>query len=113
LMCDADVGGERAPLAKAGADLAVARFERRDGGGFGIAKGVARALIRLRSGFDDSQPLSGQRFLPSAARETCFPVAAGFGCETRMTIDAVRAGLDVREVDLPLRHRATGRDLGG
>ena len=30
-----------------------------------------------------------------------------------MTIDAVRAGLRVEERELPLRHRATGRDLRG
>jgi hypothetical protein len=30
-----------------------------------------------------------------------------------MTVDAVRAGLDVREVELPLRHRATHRDVSG
>ena len=30
-----------------------------------------------------------------------------------MTIDARRAGLEVAEVELDLRHRATGRDLGG
>jgi hypothetical protein len=30
-----------------------------------------------------------------------------------MTIDAVRAGVDVRELELPLRHRATGRDVRG
>ena len=30
-----------------------------------------------------------------------------------MTIDAARSGLRVREVELPLGHRATGRDLGG
>ena len=78
-----------------------------------MAKAAARALIRLRSGFDAEEPLSGQRFLSLAARAECFPLAAGFGCETRMTIDAARAGLSVREVSLPLRHRATGRDLGG
>ena len=30
-----------------------------------------------------------------------------------MTIDALRAGLDVREIELDLRHRATGRDAAG
>jgi hypothetical protein len=30
-----------------------------------------------------------------------------------MTFDALRAGLSVEEVELPLRHRATGRDLRG
>jgi hypothetical protein len=33
--------------------------------------------------------------------------------ETRMTIDAVRAGFTVREIELDLEHRATGRTLGG
>jgi hypothetical protein len=37
----------------------------------------------------------------------------GFGVETRMTIDAVRAGLRVEEIELDLEHRATGRDLRG
>ncbi|MCA1706462.1 MAG: hypothetical protein LC808_25640, partial [Actinobacteria bacterium] len=55
----------------------------------------------------------GQRALSPAARRACFPIAAGFGCEVRMTIDAARAGLRVREVELPLRHRPTGRDLAG
>ena len=30
-----------------------------------------------------------------------------------MTIDALRAGLTVEEVDLDLDHRATGRDAAG
>ena len=30
-----------------------------------------------------------------------------------MTIDAVRAGFRVREIELDLEHRATGRSVGG
>ena len=112
LLCDADLEGDISGLVGA-AELAVARFERSERGGFGIAKRLARQLIRWRSGFEAAEPLSGQRFLSADARSACFPLAAGFGCETRMTIDAVRAGLRVAEVTLPLRHRATGRDLGG
>lgn len=113
LLCDADLDGDLARLVGGRADLAVARFAQRGGGGFGIAKAVSRVLIRLRSGFEAAEPLSGQRYLSPAAREACFPLAPGFGCETRMTIDAVRAGLGVAEVELPLRHRATGRDARG
>lgn len=113
LLCDADLRGDPSSLVEDDADLAVARFAEREGGGFGIAKTVARALIRLRSGFEASEPLSGQRALSEAARAVCFPVAPGFGCETRMTIDAVRAGLHVVELELPLHHRTTGRDLVG
>jgi hypothetical protein len=113
LLCDADLRGDLAPLLEGDADLRVAAFTRRQGGGFGIAKGAARRLIQLASGFEAQEPLSGQRFVTSGAREAVFPVAAGFGVETAMTVDAVRAGLAVEERELPLEHRATGRDLGG
>jgi hypothetical protein len=95
------------------ADLGVAVFAERVGGGFGVAKSVARRLIELLGDIRTREPLSGQRVLSQRARAACFPVAAGFGCEVRMTIDAARAGLTIREVELPLRHRATGRDLRG
>jgi hypothetical protein len=113
LLADADLDGDLAPLVDGTADLTVAAFAERQGGGFGLAKRAARALIRARSGFNAIEPLSGQRALSPAARAACFPLAPGFGCEVRMTIDAVRAGLSVRESELPLSHRATGRDTRG
>jgi glucosyl-3-phosphoglycerate synthase len=113
LLVDADLDGDVAPLLDTGADLAIAAFAERQGGGFGIAKRVARALIRALGGVDTSEPLSGQRALSPAAREACFPLGPGFGCEVRMTIDAARAGLDIQERELPLRHRPTGRDPRG
>jgi Glycosyl transferase family 2 len=113
LLCDADLRGDPTPLLDAGADLAIAVFAERQGGGFGIAKRVARALVAARGGFRAREPLSGQRAFSPAARTACFPVAAGFGCEVRATIDAARAGLRVTELELPLVHRATGRDVRG
>jgi Glycosyl transferase family 2 len=113
LLCDADLSGELAPLLDGGGDLNVAAFAKREGGGFGLAKRLARALIEVLAGFEAREPLSGQRALSPAARRACFPVAAGFGCEVRMTIDAARSHLSVREVELPLRHRPTGRNLRG
>ncbi len=113
LLCDADLEGDPAPLLDAGYDVAVAAFSERIGGGFGITKGVARSVIAARSGLRLQEPLSGQRYLSERARAACFPLARGFGCELRMAIDAARAGLRVGEVELPLRHRATGRDPAG
>ncbi len=113
LLVDADLEGDPAPLVDTRADLAIAAFATRSGGGLGIAKATAKRLIRLRCGFDAVEPLSGQRYLSERARATCFPLARGFGCELRMTVDAVRAGLRVCEVELPLEHRPTGRDLRG
>lgn len=113
LLCDADLRGELRPLLGGDADVTIAAFARKQGGGFGIAKGAARRLIRLASGHEAREPLSGQRRLTQQARERLFPLAAGFGCETAMTADAARAGLELREVEVELEHRATGRDLRG
>jgi hypothetical protein len=113
LLCDADLAGDVRPLVDAGGDVTAAVFAERVGGGFGIAKRVAHELISLLGRVETREPLSGQRSLSPAARAACFPVAAGFGCEVRMTIDAARADLMVRELELPLRHRATGRDVAG
>jgi hypothetical protein len=113
LLCDADLVGDLAPLVAADGGLTIAAFAHRRGGGLGIAKGLARLIVRLRSGLVQREPLSGQRALSSCARKAVFPLAPGFGCDARMTIDACRAGIAVREIELPLEHRATGRDLAG
>jgi Glycosyl transferase family 2 len=113
VLADADLVGDLRPLLEPDADVVVAAFAERQRGGFGIAKRVGRKLIRALSGFEAREPLSGQRALSPAARERCFPLVAGFGCEVRMTIEAVRSGLRVEERVLPLRHRATGRDAAG
>ena len=113
LLCDADLSGDLTRLAGADGDLAVAAFAEHVGGGFGIAKRVAGDLIELLGGVRTREPLSGQRALSAAARAACFPLAAGFGCEVRMTIDAARSELEIHELELPLRHRPTGRDVRG
>jgi hypothetical protein len=113
LLCDADLSGDLTRLAGADGDLAVAAFAEHVGGGFGIAKRVAGDLIELLGGVRTCEPLSGQRALSAAARAACFPLAAGFGCEVRMTIDAARSELEIHELELPLRHRPTGRDVRG
>jgi hypothetical protein len=113
LLCDADLRGDLTPLLAGDGDVTIAAFANRQGGGFGIAKEAARRLIELASGYAAQEPLSGQRRLTQRARDAVFPLAAGFGCESAMTADAANAKLALEETDLPLEHRATGRDLRG
>ncbi|HUQ23362.1 MAG TPA: glycosyltransferase [Gaiellaceae bacterium] len=113
LLCDADLRGDLTPLLDGDSDLTIAAFAERRGGGFGIAKETARRLIRLASGYAAAEPLSGQRRLTQRARDACFPLAAGFGCEAAMTVDAMNARLAIGETGLQLEHRATTRDLPG
>jgi hypothetical protein len=94
-------------------DLAVAAFSRRVGGGFGLALGFARRAIRRLCGYEAAAPISGQRALRTEALRAALPFADGYGMEIGMTVDAVRAGFRVREYELDLSHRATGRSLAG
>jgi glycosyltransferase involved in cell wall biosynthesis len=120
LLCDGDLGesagtlrGLVAAVQNAECDLAIAAFARRVGGGFGIALRFARWAIERRCGYRANAAISGQRAMRADVLRAVLPFAPGYGMEVAMTIDAVRAGFTVREIQLDLDHRATGRTLGG
>ena len=120
LLCDADLGpsaGELPGLVRAVArgecDLAVGAFRDRAGGGFGLARSFARWTIERRCGYRAEAPISGQRALAAKVLPAVLPFARGWGMETAMTIDAVRAGFRVREIELDLEPRPTGRNVAG
>jgi glycosyltransferase involved in cell wall biosynthesis len=109
----ADAGGAGASAAADPPDLVIAAFSRKEGGGFGIAVGAARRAIRSATGREMQAPISGQRAMRREVLDAVLPFAPGFGMETGMTIDAIRAGFRVVEVELDLEHRATGRTPRG
>jgi glycosyltransferase involved in cell wall biosynthesis len=78
-----------------------------------VALGFARWAIRRRCGLETVAPISGQRAMRVEVLRTTLPFARGYGMELGMTIDAVRAGHRVREYEIDLSHRATGRSLAG
>jgi glycosyltransferase involved in cell wall biosynthesis len=120
VLCDGDLADSAAALgaladtvARGDADVAVAAFATRVGGGVGLALEFARWAIRRRCGLRTIAPISGQRALSERALQDVLPFADGFGMEIGMTVDAVRAGHRLVEVELNLHHRATGRTLAG
>jgi glycosyltransferase involved in cell wall biosynthesis len=120
LVCDGDLGDSAGRLtslvdavARGDCDLAIAAFRVRVGGGFGIALRYARWAIERLCGYRATAPISGQRALGPEALRACFPFAPGYGMEIGITVDVVRAGLGIREIELDLAHRATGKSLGG
>ncbi len=120
LLCDGDLGESAARLVPlliavedGECDLAVAAFAKRVGGGLGAALGFARWAIRRLCGFEATAPISGQRAMRLEVLRAVLPLAAGYGMELGMTVDAVRAGYRVGEYELDLSHRATGRSFAG
>lgn len=118
LFLDADLG-ETAKLAgpliepvRAGAAaMTIAVFsELVKLGGHGFVVRLSRDGIKRLTGWTATQPLNGQRCLTRAAFEAAQPLAPGFGVETGLTVDLLRKGFAIEEVEVPLSHRATGTD---
>lgn len=120
VLVDGDVGataGEAETLLHrvlgGACDLAVGRLGAIGGGGFGIVKKLTAWAIRVATGLAPREPLSGRRAVRAELLRRCGPLAAGFGTEAAMTVDAVRLGARVEEVDVRMTHRPTGRSLAG
>jgi len=119
LFLDADLAATAAlagpliePVVAGKADMTIAFFAATVKlGGHGLVTGLSGAGIRRATGWQPTQPLNGQRCLTRAAFEAARPLARGWGAETGLTIDLLRKGLRVTEVEVDLAHRATGTGL--
>ncbi len=101
------------PVRSGDADMAIANFIPRAGvrgGGGGFVVRLARWGIRTCAGRAMNEPLSGQRCVRRGVFDAALPLAAGFGVETALTIDVLRAGYSVCEIPLAMTHRVTGTD---
>jgi glycosyltransferase involved in cell wall biosynthesis len=118
LFLDADLAETAAgaaplaePVREGRADMTIAVFSTRvKQGGHGIVVSLSGSGIMRATGWRPAQPLNGQRCLTRAAFEAARPLAPGFGVETGLTIDLLRQGMRITEVEVPLAHRATGGD---
>src|SRR3984893_16721469 len=119
LFLDADLAESAAqagpladPVIAGTADMTIAVFAATVKlGGHGLVVGLSGAGIRRATGWRPVQPLNGQRCLTRAAFEAARPLARGWGGETGMTIDLMRKGMRVAEVEVDMAHRATGGAL--
>jgi hypothetical protein len=118
LFLDADLAGSAAdagplvgPIRAGTADMTIAVFASRvRKGGFGVVVATSAAGTTRAIGWHPAQPLNGIRCLTRAAFAAALPLAGGWGAETAMTIDLARKGMRITEVEVPLSHRATGKD---
>lgn len=117
LFLDADLASTAAlagplagPVRDGLADMTIAVFSNRvRKGGHGFVVALSGGGIERATGWRPAEPLNGQRCLTRAAFEAALPLAPGWGVETGMTIDLLRGGMRVTEVEVPLAHRATGQ----
>ncbi|NHA70033.1 glycosyltransferase [Phycicoccus flavus] len=98
---------------RAAMTIATLPAQLTSGGGRGLVVGLARRGIEALTGFRAVQPLSGMRCLSPGAYAAATPLARGWGVETALTVDVLRAGLEVLEVPCELQHRVSGTDWRG
>jgi len=120
VLVDADLGASATAVSalatcvsRGDADIAIAVFPRGRPSGLGIALGFARWALRRATGRTLRAPLSGQRALSGRALSGALPFAPRFGLELAMTIDALRRGARIVELELPLEHRRGRRTPSG
>jgi glycosyltransferase involved in cell wall biosynthesis len=107
----AEAGPLAGPVRAGQADMTIAVFSNRvKQGGHGFVVALSGSGIMRATGWRPAQPLNGQRCLTRAAFDAALPLARGWGAETGLTIDLLRQGMRVVEVEVPLEHRPTGRD---
>ncbi len=120
LLLDADLGVTSAqaaglvqPVLNGEADMTIARFPiiPGRGGGSGLVVRLARWGILRATGRPVRAPLSGQRAIRRDVLDKVGGFERGFGAEVALTIDALRAGFRVEEIETTMDHRVTGRDL--
>jgi len=120
LLVDADLGESSAeaaallaPVTEGRAEMVVARFKTRGKGGFGLARNLGRLGIKFLGGYEATAPLSGQRALRAGLFREIGGLEGGYGMEVGLTIDVLRLGGRVEEVEVDMIHNETGRDLAG
>lgn len=102
------------PILRDEADMTIATFPKlpgTKGGGMGFVVRLARWGIEKTTGRVMEAPLSGQRCVRRSVLGAALPLASGFGVETALTIDVLKAGYRILEVPTQMAHRVTGSDL--
>lgn len=103
------------PLTNGHADMSIAIMQAPPGhkGGFGLVMKLASWGIEKLTGSKVLAPISGQRAIRREVLEAIGSFENRFGVEVALTIDALRKGFRVVEMELPLTHRLTGRSISG
>ncbi|AOT68138.1 glycosyltransferase family 2 protein [Geosporobacter ferrireducens] len=121
VFLDADIGESASeidkliePIFLGRADVTIARFPAaKKKGGFGLVKNLAKYGVQFYTGKTITTSLSGQRAFNAEVLKSFGNIPVDYGVEVGMTIDLLRMGYQIQEVDVNMTHRETGRDLKG
>ncbi|MDT8862542.1 glycosyltransferase family 2 protein [Alkalihalobacillus sp. MEB130] len=102
------------PIQNGEVDMTISIINPGKKSGMGVVKRRVQSIVYKKTGVKLEAPLSGQRafhrkWLPVLLTKTYH----GFGVETQMTIDLLKAGATCLEIPTTMKHREMGRDVKG
>lgn len=120
LMIDADIGESACeaekliePIIKNDASMVIAKIPVSvKKSGFGIVRWLARNSIKWKTGYEVESPLSGQRAI-NFKDIIGYKFKSGYGLEVGLTIDFLKMGKKIVEVEANMLHKGTGKDISG
>jgi glycosyltransferase involved in cell wall biosynthesis len=121
VLLDADLGESAkeaskliVPLISKETDVTIAKFPKaKRKGGFGFVKRLSRFGVKHLTGQIVETVLSGQRGFKKEVLDKLPPFESGYGVELGMTVDILRLGYSIKEVEVNMTHAETGRNLKG
>lgn len=96
------------------ADVIIAKFKKaKKKGGFGLVKRLANKGVFHFTKENINSVLSGQRVYSKKVIDSIDFIPNRFGIEVAMTIEALKKGFRIKEVEVGMTHRETERNLKG
>jgi glycosyltransferase involved in cell wall biosynthesis len=120
-LLDGDLGDSASELSKlitpvldGSADFTIAKFGKaKKKGGFGFVKQLAKKGVYFYTKQEIDTTLSGQRVYKKSIVDSIKYIPDRFGIEVAMTVESLKLGYRLREVEVEMTHAETGRDLSG
>ncbi|SNR87041.1 Glycosyltransferase involved in cell wall bisynthesis [Anaerovirgula multivorans] len=102
------------PLINDVADVTIAKFPpSKKKGGFGLVKNLAKYGVFLNTGVKLHTVLSGQRAFKKKVLQNIHLDYEGYAIELGMTIDIIKKGFVIKEIEVEMFHNETERNLSG
>lgn len=120
LLVDADIGESACeaekliePIIKNNASMVIAKIPVSvNKSGFGIVRWLAGNSVKWKTGYEVESPLSGQRAVVFKDIVD-YKFKSGYGLEVGMTVDFLKMGKKIVEVEANMLHTGTGKDIRG
>lgn len=109
-----EIGKLIKPVVDNEADVTIAKFPKLNKKtGFGFVKILAKQGVKYFTGKEIESSLSGQRVFKKNVLDNINNFYKGYGIEVGMTIDIIKKGYRIKEVEVNMTHSVTERDLRG